>query len=86
VNYATDLEKFLLVVNHICARESGNRIILAQKDRLLGTDLLTHPAENAADHVDIEFLGIFFDFGETGGRRDFAGNNFDRARRTNEFA
>ena len=86
VHYAADLEEFLLVMHHIGARESSDRVIRAQVDRLLGTNLFAHAAENAADHVDIEFLGIFFDFGEAIGRRDFARNNFDRARWANEFA
>src|SRR5881392_3657559 len=73
-------------MHHISARESSDGVLLAQKNRLLRTDLLAHPAENAANHVNIEFLWIFFDFGEPVCRRNLAWNNFDRARRTDEFA
>src|SRR5207245_9847557 len=73
-------------MHHISARESSDGVILAQKNRLLRTDLLAHPAENAANHVNIEFLWIFFDLGEPVCRRNLAWNNFDRARRTDEFA
>src|SRR5438067_13546188 len=86
VHYSADLEKFFLVMHHVGAREAGDGVIFAQKNCLLRTNFLTHPAVNAADHVDIEFLRKFFDLGEPVGRSNFASNNFDRARRTNEFA
>src|SRR6266480_4289607 len=86
VHYSADLEKFFLVMHHVGACEAGDGIIFAQKNLLLRTNFLTHPAVNAADHVDIEFLREFFDLGEPVGRSNFASNNFDRARRTNEFA
>src|SRR5439155_20521037 len=73
-------------MHHISARESSDGVLLAQKNRLLRTDLLAHPAENAANHVNIEFLWIFFDFGEPVGRRHLAWNNVDRARQPDEFA
>ena len=69
-------------MHHISARESSDGVLLAQKNRLLRTDLLAHAAENAANHVNIEFLWIFFDSGEPVCRRNLAWNNFDRARRT----
>src|SRR5437773_4698618 len=77
VHYAADFQQLFLVMHHICPRESSDGVVFAQKNRLLGTDLLAHSAENAADHVDIEFLGVFFDFGEAVRRRNFAWNNFD---------
>src|SRR5215831_1548527 len=86
MHYAADLEKFFLVVDHVGTREAGNGVIFAQKNRLLRTNFLAHPAVNAADHVDIEFLRKFFDLGKTVGRRNLTGNNFDRTGRTNEFA
>src|SRR5436190_14281592 len=86
MHYSADLEKFLLVMHHVGPREPGDGVIFAQINRLLRTNFLTHPAINAADHVDIEFFRKFFHFGETIRRRNLAGNNFDRARRTNEFA
>src|SRR4029077_10456145 len=73
-------------MHHVGAREAGDGVIFAQINRLLRTNFLAHPAVNAADHVDIEFLRKFFDLCESVGRRNFSGNNFDRARRTNEFA
>src|SRR6266496_3398626 len=86
VHYAADFEEFLLVMHHFRAREARNRIVFTEKDRLLGANLLTHPAENAADHVDIERFWKFLDFGEAICWGNFARNNFDRTRRTNEFA
>ena len=86
MHYSSNFEKFFLVMDHFFAGESSDRVIFAKKNRLFGTNLFAYAAENAADHVDIEFLGIFFDFGEAISRRDFAGNNFDRARWANEFA
>ena len=83
---SADFEQFLLVMHHVRAREAGDGIILAQKDRLLRANLLAHTAENAADHVDIELLRIFLDFGEAICGGDFAGNDFDRTWRTDEFA
>src|SRR6266478_4738170 len=64
VHYSADLEQFLLVMHHVRARKARDGIIFTQKDRLLGANLLAHAAENAADHVDVEFLWIFLDFGE----------------------
>src|SRR5882724_1992909 len=86
VHYSADLEKFFLVMHHVGTREAGNGVIFAQINGLLRTNFLAHPAVNAADHVDIEFFRKLFDLGETVRRRNLAGNNFDRARRTNEFA
>src|SRR5215475_8141025 len=86
MHYSADLEEFFLVMHHVGTREAGDGVILAQKNRLLRTNFLAHPAINAADHVDIEFLRKFFDLCETVGRRNLAGNNFDRARWTNELA
>src|SRR6266568_1619520 len=86
VHYSADLEKFFLGMHHVGTREAGNGVIFAQINGLLRTNFLAHPAVNAADHVDIEFFRKLFDLGETVRRRNLAGNNFDRARRTNEFA
>lgn len=86
VHHSAYLQKFFFVMHHVRAREAGDRVIFTQKNRLLRTNFLAHPAVNAADHVDIEFLRKFFDLGEAIGRRNLAGNNFDRARRTNKFA
>ena len=86
MHHSADLEQFFLVMHHVGARETGDGVIFAQKNRLFRTNFLAHPAVNAADHVDIEFLRKFFDLRETVGRRNLAGNNFDRARRANKFA
>src|SRR5216110_894154 len=64
MNNATDLEQLLLVVHHFRTSESGNSIIFTQKDCLLGANFLTHPAENAANHVNIELTRILFDLAE----------------------
>src|SRR6266513_2460037 len=64
VHDSADLEEFFLVVYHVRAGKAGDGVVLAQKNRLLGANLLAHSAKNAADHVDIERLGVFFDFGE----------------------
>src|SRR5215470_834120 len=60
VHYSADLEEFFLVMYHVGAREAGDGVIFAQKNRLLRTNLLAHSAVNASDHVDIEFLRKFF--------------------------
>src|SRR4030095_11210158 len=86
VHYSTNLEELFLVMHHVRARKTGDGVVLAQKNRLLGANFFAHSAKNAADHVDIERLRIFLDFGEPIGRGDFARNNFNRAWRTNEFA
>src|SRR6266545_4117527 len=86
MHHSADLEESFLVMHHIGTREAGDGVIFAQENRLLRTNFLTHPAVNAADHVDIEFLRKLFDLGETVCRRNLVGNNFDRARRANEFA
>src|SRR6266516_2050232 len=64
MHYSADFEQLLLVVHHFRARESGDGIVFAQKDRLLGANLFAHPAENAADHIYIECLRIFLHLGE----------------------
>ena len=74
------------MMHHVGAGEAGDGVIFAEINSLFRTDLLTHAAENAADHVDIEFLGIFFDLGEPVRRRNFARNNFDGAWWTDELA
>src|SRR6266487_2714698 len=61
---SANFEQLLFVMHHFRAREASDGIIFAQINRLLGANLLAHPAENAADHVDIELLRIFLDFGE----------------------
>src|SRR5206468_5511157 len=86
MNNATDLEQLLLVVHHFRTSESGNSIIFTQKDCLLGANFLTHPAENAANHVNIELARILFDLAEAIFGRNFARLDFDGARRTDEFA
>ena len=85
MHHSTDFEEFLLVMHHVRACKAGYGIILTQKNRLLGADLLTHPAKNAADHIDIELLRILLDLGEAISGLDFARNDFDCTWRTNEF-
>ena len=73
-------------MHHFCTGEPGDGVILAQKDGLFGTDFFTHPAENAANHIDIELARVFLDLAEAVFRRNFARLDFDRPRRTDEFA
>src|SRR6266487_5633687 len=86
VHHASDFQQLVFVMHHLSAGESGNGIIFAKINSLFGTNLFAHAAENAADHVDIEFFWIFFDLGEPVRRRNFARNNFDGAWWTNELA
>src|SRR5438034_5193176 len=86
VHYSTNLKELLLVMYHVPARKTGDGVVLAQKNRLLGANLFAHSAKNAADHVDIERFRLLLDFGEPIGRRDLTWDNFDCARRTNELA
>ena len=51
-------------MHHLLTGVAGNGVIFAQENRLLGTNLFAHAAVDAADHVDVEFLGIFFHFGK----------------------
>src|SRR6266480_4650480 len=64
VHYSADFEQLLLVMHHFRAREASDGIIFPEVNRLFGANLLTHPAKNAADHIDIELLRIFLDLGE----------------------
>src|SRR5207244_10266865 len=59
VHHAADLQQFVFVMHHLLARESGNGVIFAQKNRLFLANFLAHAEENAAIHVNIDFLGIF---------------------------
>src|SRR5262249_16821216 len=86
VHDAADLEEFFLVMHHVRTAKSGDGVILAYTNPLLGADLFTHAAINSADHVDIEGLRKFLDFGEAIRMGDFAWDNLDRSRRTNELA
>src|SRR5215469_5164818 len=86
VHYPADLQECFLVMHHVRARKAGDDVILAKKNRLFGANLLTHSAKNAADHVDIERLRVFLDFGEAIRGRNFTGDNLDCARRTDELA
>src|SRR5205814_1505252 len=64
MHHSTDLEQLFLVMHHVGSRKTGDRVVLAQKNRLLGANFFAHSAKNAADHVDIERLRVLLDFGE----------------------
>src|SRR6266496_3336860 len=64
VHHAADLDQLLFVVHHLLTGVAGNSVIFAQENRLLRTNLFAHAAVDAADHVDVELLGIFFHFGK----------------------
>ena len=83
---AADLEQFILVIHHLLAGEASDGVIFAQKNRLLRANFLAHAAIDAADHVDIEFLRVLFHFGKAIFRRNLARDDFDGARRADEFA
>src|SRR5438093_155424 len=53
---AAEFEQLFSVVNHLRAARAGERIILLQEDGFLRADFLAEAAENAAKHVDLEFL------------------------------
>src|SRR5256884_4642867 len=86
VHHAADIEQLVLVIDHFRTSEPGDGVILAQKDGLFGTDFFTHPAENAANHINIELARIFLDLAEAVFRWNFARLDFDRPRRADEFA
>src|SRR3989442_11377734 len=85
VHDAANLEQSVFVMHHLFAGEPGDGVILAKKNGLFRANFLAHAAKNAPDHVDIELLRIFLDFGETIGRWDFSRNDFDGAWRANKF-
>ena len=65
-------KQFFFVVNHFVPACAGERIIFHEKDRFFGADFLTKPAEDAAEHVDLKFLGRLLDiahFGRAGRSR-----------------
>src|ERR1043166_6296489 len=47
-------EQLVLPENRVLLAREGQLVVLAHHDRLLGADLLAEPAENAAQHVDLE--------------------------------
>src|SRR5262245_46446520 len=53
-------EQLLLVIDHLLAALARQRIIALQEDRLLWTHLLAKAAEDATEHIDVEFLWSFF--------------------------
>src|SRR5438477_10010150 len=53
---AAEGQELFLVVNHLFAAGSGERVILHQEDRFFGTNLLAIAAENAAEHVNLKFF------------------------------
>src|SRR5262245_52438800 len=84
---ATEREEFFFVVNHLRTARAGERIIFLQENRFLGTDFLAEAAEDASQHVDLEFLrhlfriGTVSDLARRTGRRDL-----DGFRRADKFA
>src|SRR3954470_22665024 len=82
---AAQLIELLLIVHHLRTACPGDRVILAEKDRLFRADLFAHPAENASGHVDVELLGKLLHLRKTSFRRDLSRLDPDATRRTNEF-
>src|SRR5439155_11943283 len=58
---ASQGEQFLFIVNHLIAAGAGERIILHQENGFFRTNLLAIPAENATQHVNLEFFWRLFD-------------------------
>jgi len=83
---ATEFVKLGFVVDHFGAGEAGDGVVLQQEDGFLGADFLAEAAVDAADHVDVEGLGRFFNFGEGGVEGNFAGMDADGAGRADKFA
>src|SRR6266700_2834665 len=54
-------QQLFLVVNQFITAGSDERIVLHQKNGFFRTDLLAIAAEDAAQHIDLEFFGRFFD-------------------------
>src|SRR5205809_7740459 len=53
---AAEREEFFFVVNHLLPARAGQRVIFHQEDGFFGTNLLAITAEDAAEHIDLEFL------------------------------
>src|ERR1017187_5684024 len=84
---AAQREEFFLVVNHLRAACAGERIILLQENGLLRPDFLAEAAEDAAEHVDLEFERHLLGVRTVGQGTGRAGrNNFDRLGWADEFA
>lgn len=83
---SADFVEFFLVVNHFCARGAGDEIVLAEEDGLFRANFFTHAAVDAADHIDIELTGAFFDFCPFIIGGDFRGGDFDCFWGADEFA
>src|SRR6266446_6611955 len=58
---ATQFEQLFFVVDHFLAARAGQRVILHQENGFLGAYFLAVTAEDAAEHVDLEFLRGFLD-------------------------
>ena len=54
-------QQLLFVIQEFLAGKAGEGIVVLKENRLFGTDLLAKAAEDAPDHVDLEFPGGFFD-------------------------
>ena len=74
-----------LVVDGLGLVRGGEQVILAHEDGLFRAGFLTHAAVDAAEHVDLEFLGRFFHLAP-GAFLDGAGGDGDGAGRADEFA
>src|SRR5437870_12504016 len=80
-------EEFFFVVNHFLAARAGERVVLHQEDCFLRADFLAEAAENAAKHVDLEFLRHLLRVWAVSELPDRARwNNFNGLWRTDEFA
>ena len=84
---ATQGQQLLLVVNHLSPAQPGERVVALEENGLLRTDFLTEAAEDAPEHVDLEFLGHLLRIATVGGLSLGAGRrDLDGLGRTHEFA
>jgi len=54
------MEEFVLVEDHFLARFANDIVELGELDGIDGACLFAHPAEDTAEHVDLELGGVFF--------------------------
>ena len=85
LHYPSHLKEFFLVIYHLFAGVTRNRVFLLEEDGLLGAHLFAQATIDAADHVDLELLGALLDFCPGIRRGDFFRHDSDCTRWTDEF-
>ena len=67
LHYPSHLKEFFLIIYHLFAGVTRNRVFLLEEDGLLGAHLFAQAAVDAADHVDLELFGALLDLRLRGG-------------------